>query len=136
MKTKNNEVGKDEVTIISSGVEVEGKLNSNGNIRIDGIVNGNVNAKGNVTIGESGRIKGDIIAGVVIVGGSVDGSIEAKEKLTLESKSNLKGDLISNILVVEAGAMFDGTSKMGNKGSDFKPSLPQSSPQSNEKKPG
>ena len=50
---KNSSIGKDEVTIISAGVLIEGKMSSNGNIRIDGIVNGNVVAEGNISVGET-----------------------------------------------------------------------------------
>lgn len=119
MKMKNNNIGKDEVTIISAGVLIEGKLSSNGNIRIDGTINGDVFAEGNITVGESGEINGQLNAEVVNVGGRVNGSINAKEKLTLESKSNLKGDLVTKILVIEGGALFEGKSSMsGNASSE------------------
>jgi len=110
---KNNGVGKDEVTIISAGVTIEGKVMSNGSIRIDGVINGNISADGNVTVGENGEINGEVNGEVVTIGGKVIGTIIAREKLTLEAKSVLKGDLNSKILVVEAGAKFDGKSMMG-----------------------
>ncbi len=102
----------DEVTIISSGVVIEGKLSSKGNVRVDGIVKGDVNVTGNVTIGESGDINGQVNADIITVGGKVVGKLNAKEKVVLEGKAVLKGDLIAKILVVEAGAKFDGNSKM------------------------
>lgn len=115
MKSKTNgNTNMDEVTIISSSVIIEGKLTSNGNVRIDGVVKGNVEAKGNLTVGETGNIQGDINADSVTVGGKVDGIINAKDKITLENKAHLKGDLITKVLVVEAGAIFDGKSSMGD----------------------
>jgi cytoskeletal protein CcmA (bactofilin family) len=48
----------------------------------------------------------------------------AKEKLVLESKAVLKGDIVTKILVVEAGAMFEGRSAMGNQPS-YKPTTPK-----------
>lgn len=113
MKTRPNDLGKDEVTIISAGVSVEGKLNSNGNVRIDGEVKGDITATGNVTVGENGEVNGEIKASVVTVGGKVLGTVHAKEKLVLESKAVSKGDLITKILVIEAGAKFEGNSSMG-----------------------
>lgn len=115
MKYKNENVGKDEVTIIGAGVILEGKLTSNGNIRVDGTINGDVNASGNVTVGENGEINGEINAEVVNIGGKITGTIKSKEKTVLEAKAVLKGDLITKILVVEAGATFDGNSKMNTK---------------------
>ncbi len=116
MKYKNENIGKDEVTIIGAGVILEGKLSSNGNIRVDGAINGDITANGNVTVGETGEISGEIRAEVISIGGRVIGSINAKEKAVLESKAVLQGDILSKILVVEAGAIFDGNSRMSDKG--------------------
>lgn len=115
MKYKNDNIGKDEVTIIGAGVVLEGKLSSNGNIRVDGAINGDITANGNVTIGETGEITGEITAEVISIGGKVIGSINSREKVVLESKAVLKGDILAKILVVEAGAIFDGSSKMTDK---------------------
>ena len=123
MKSKTNgNTTMEEVTIISSSVIIEGKLTSNGNVRLDGIVKGNVEAKGNVTVGESGNVQGDINADSITIGGKVEGVVNAKDKVVLENKANLKGDLITKILVVEAGAIFEGKSSMGDSKRAEKPS--------------
>lgn len=119
MKYKNENIGKDEVTIIGSGVELEGKLSSNGNIEVDGTINGDITANGKVTVKENGQISGEIRAEVISIGGKVVGSINAREKAILEAKAVLQGDIVTKILVVEAGAIFDGNSKMSEKGSLF-----------------
>lgn len=131
MKYKNENIGKDEVTIIGAGVVLEGKLSSNGNIRVDGSINGDITANGNVTVGETGEINGEIKAEVISIGGRVNGGINAKEKAVLESKASLKGDVITKILVVEAGAIFDGNSKMSERGSGSLSSAPGSTSDSN-----
>lgn len=112
MKQRNTNEGKDEVTIISAGVVIEGKLISNGNVRVDGSVNGDVTANGSVTVGENGEVSGQVEATAIVIGGKVTGTVKSKEKLTLEAKAVLKGDIFTKILVVEAGAQFDGQSKM------------------------
>jgi cytoskeletal protein CcmA (bactofilin family) len=117
---KNNK-GDEQVTIIGTGVVIEGKLSSTGDVRIDGSVKGDVKANGNVTVGESGEVDGQIHADIITLGGKVTGSINAKDKLVLESKAALKGDIVTKILVVEAGAKFDGKSFMG----DSKDSAPK-----------
>ena len=127
MKTRNNNsnIGQDAVTIISTGVVLEGKIKSNGNLRIDGVVNGNIHAEGNLTVGEHGEINGEIQANVIILGGKIVGTVAANEKMVLESTSNLKGDIITKILVVEEGAIFDGNSKMGTKNNTANSSVPE-----------
>jgi len=111
MKTKMNG-DSEEITIISYGVKVEGKVSSNGSIRLDGTIQGDIICQGSVTIGESGEVYGKVNGQSITIGGKVEGMINAKEKLMLESKADLKGDIYTKILVVEAGARFDGKSNM------------------------
>jgi len=115
MKNTPFEDGKsEEITIISNGVKLEGKITTTSNIRVDGEIQGDIVSQSNVTVGENGQVNGKINASVIMIGGKVSGSVSAKEKLVLESKANLKGDIFTKILVVEAGAKFDGNSKMGD----------------------
>ena len=112
MKSKMNG-DSEEITIISHGVKVEGKVSSNGSIRLDGTIQGDIVCQGNVTIGDQGEVYGKVDGQTITIGGRVEGLITAKEKLMLESKADLKGDVYTKILVVEAGARFDGKSNMG-----------------------
>jgi len=107
----------EEATVISRGVKIEGKLSCSGNIRLDGEVQGDILSQGIVIIGENGGVNGQINADSVTIGGKVTGTIRAKDKVVLEAKANLKGDIITKTLLVEAGAIFNGNSKMGNSGS-------------------
>lgn len=111
---------EEDVSIISSGVRIEGNLFSEGNVRIDGKIIGNVNIDGNLTVGESSELHGEVKATNVTMSGKLFGKIDATEKLKLESKAVLKGDLIAKFLIIEEGAFFEGSSKMNH-------SLPQES---------
>ena len=102
----------EEVSILSSGVKVEGKLYSEGNVRIDGQVIGDVTVNGNLTLGDGSEIKGEIKAKNVTISGHTEGTINSSEKIILENKSVVKGDLSCKILVIEEGAKFDGRSAM------------------------
>lgn len=106
----------EDITIISNGVKVEGKVSSNGSIRLDGIIQGDILCQGNITIGESGEVYGKVNGQSITIGGKVEGIVNAKEKLILEAKADLKGDVFTKILVVEAGARFDGKSNMAGSG--------------------
>ena len=133
MKNRPLNGSTEDITIISNGVKLEGKITSGGSIRVDGTIQGDVISQGNVTVGEHGDVNGQMNAAIITIGGKVVGSVNAKEKLVLESKANLKGDLFTKILVVEAGARFDGKSNMGDvKGV----SSPNTSFVKNENKPG
>jgi cytoskeletal protein CcmA (bactofilin family) len=104
----------EEATVISKGVKIEGKLSSSGNIRVDGNVKGDIISQGTVVVGENGQVNGQINADSIAIGGNVIGTVRAKEKLSLDSRGNLKGDIIAKTLFVEAGATFNGNSKMGD----------------------
>jgi cytoskeletal protein CcmA (bactofilin family) len=106
----------EEATVISKGVKIEGKLSCSGNIRLDGEVQGDISSQGVVIIGEFGKVNGQINADNITIGGKVTGTVKAKEKVMLESKGNLKGDIITKILSVDAGAVFNGNTKMGDSG--------------------
>ena len=123
----------EETTIISRGVKIEGKITSDGNIRVDGDIKGDIVSQNNVTVGESGQVNGQINANVITIGGKVVGTVSAKEKLALEAKGNLKGDILTKTLVVEAGAKFDGNSKMGDS-RNFPDTKDSNKPNTNENK--
>jgi cytoskeletal protein CcmA (bactofilin family) len=115
LKSSSMEGGRsEETTIISRGVKIEGKITTEGNIRVDGDIKGDIISQNNVTVGESGQVNGQINANMITIGGKVIGTVTAKEKLALESKGDLKGDILTKILMVEAGAKFEGNSKMGD----------------------
>lgn len=104
----------EDVSILSSGVKIEGKFFSDGNVRIDGKIEGDVTVNGNLTLGESSILNGNIKANNVSVSGKITGTVSVSEKLILESKSTLQGDIVSKILVIEEGAKFEGQSLMGS----------------------
>ena len=115
MAKNNNSSTSVDVSILSSGVKIEGKLYSEGNMRIDGKVIGDVTVNGNLTLGESAEVKGEVRAKNITLSGKVDGLVEVNEKLILESQSVLEGDLTAKILVIEEGAKFEGKSNMSSK---------------------
>jgi len=103
-----------ELSLIGWGTVVKGTLTTEGSIRIDGTMVGDVVAKADAAIGPSGTLDGRLSAKNVSLAGKVKGTIAASEKLILESKSVLQGDIIASKLVVDEGALFDGHCKMSD----------------------
>ena len=101
-----------DVSILSAGAKVEGKFFSDGNVRVDGKILGEVNVNGNLTLGETCDIKGDVKAMNITVSGNIEGTVTASDKIVLDVKSSLKGDLFAKVLIIEEGATFDGRSTM------------------------
>ena len=122
--TSIKESKSEETTIISNGVKIDGKLTSSGNIRVEGEIQGDISSQRNVMVGEGGKVNGQIIADSITIGGKVSGTVKANEKLKLDPNGYLKGDIFTKILVIEAGARFDGKSKMGDSEDSWKPKEP------------
>jgi len=119
-----------EISILSHGLKFEGKLSSEGNVRIDGDFTGDIIINGNLTLGEKSVVNGNIKATNITISGKVDGIVEAAEKMVLESSSRMIGDLSAKILVVNEGSIFDGKSKMNsNASSNFKSSYEKPVPE-------
>ena len=104
----------DELSLIGIGTVVQGKVVTEGSIRIDGTVVGDVVAKANAAIGTTGMIEGNLSAKNISLAGKANGTITAGEKIILESKSVLRGDIKASRLVVDEGAMFDGQCSMSS----------------------
>lgn len=96
------------------GTEIEGDVKSNGDIRIDGVVKGNVNITGKLVIGEKGKVEGEVICANATVSGLLKGKAEVKELLTLTQTAVVKGDVTTGKLAVEPGAELTGTCSMGS----------------------
>jgi len=102
----------EKVSIIASGMVVNGDLDAEGDIRIDGEVRGNVYSKAKVVVIPSGKVYGDIIAANADIHGLVEGNIQVGDTLNLRSKCNIKGNLTTQRLQMESSAFFNGYCSM------------------------
>lgn len=100
------------VNLISQGTEITGDIKSAGDIRIDGILNGNLNTKGKVVIGPTGRVKGEVECKNSEVSGTVDGKISVTQLLNLKASSKIIGTIVTSKLSIEPGAVFTGNCAM------------------------
>ncbi len=98
-------------TMIGDGTRVVGQVSVKGTIRVDGIVEGDLQADW-VVVGETGKIVGNTHSRGMIVGGSVEGNIEASETVELTGKASMTGEIRAPKLAVSEGAVFDGRSRM------------------------
>ncbi len=102
------------INLISPGTKIHGDIVSDGDIRIDGYLKGNIKTKGRLVIGNSGSIEGEIVCANVEISGTFKGKIHASELLTMKSTALVTGDILVAKLGVEPGSLFSGTCQMGN----------------------
>lgn len=103
--------GKPE-TVIGANTNIVGTIKSDGNIRIDGTVEGDIEILGNLIIGETGRVIATIKAQNVHVSGAVKGEITAVEQLEISPTGKIWGDITTAALHIEPGGLFRGQSAM------------------------
>jgi excisionase family DNA binding protein len=101
---------KTEEKILDVDAAMQGNLSFKDpvNLRINGKFEGNLNAKGVLTLSQNAVIIGDIIGDNVIVGGKIRGKITARERLTLLPTALIEGDIFPARLNVAEGAVFEG----------------------------
>lgn len=103
-----------ELNLIGSGSTIEGKIRTQGSIRVDGKVVGELHAAENVAVGLTGEIEGNLNGRNVTIGGKIRGNIIAVDKLVFEGKAVVRGDIRAARLVIDEGAVFDGKISMSD----------------------
>lgn len=99
--------GKSNVpSIISANLTITGHMNTNGDVQIDGTIDGDVQSK-QITLGESGVVNGAIVADLARISGTVNGSITARV-VELGRAAKITGDINHFSLAIEPGAFIQG----------------------------
>ncbi len=99
-------------SIIGENMRIIGTVKGSGSIRIDGTIEGDIDYNGDITIGEAGHIKGNILCDNITVAGKVDGNVNSKEQINLLPSGELIGDVEVTNFVINENAIFEGHCKM------------------------
>lgn len=111
----SNQDASNIVTFIGAEAYFQGVITAKGSLRIDGKLEGSVSDGQSVTVGESGRVQGDISAETIIVIGEVHGNLTASTKVEILAKGRVLGDVRTPKIIVEDGAVFEGNCSMQGK---------------------
>jgi cytoskeletal protein CcmA (bactofilin family) len=101
--------GKGMPSIISTDFRVIGNVTSEGDVQLDGTIDGNLKAK-SLVVGPSGSIRGEVKADRIQIQGSVTGPIRART-VEIAKTAKVMGDVFYESLTVETGALIDGACK-------------------------
>jgi cytoskeletal protein CcmA (bactofilin family) len=96
-------------SIISTDMKVVGDIISDGEVQVDGAVEGDIKSKV-LLVGEPANIKGEIIVDNIEVFGTINGQIKA-ESVTLAKTAHVVGDILHENLAIEKGAFLEGHCK-------------------------
>ena len=104
--------GDDNITLLAKGVVLKGEIHVEGTVRIDGRLDGNIQTKGHVIIGEEGLVQGTINAGTVVSSGRIKAKVTASDRVQLLKTATLIGEVLTPTLIMEEGAKLQGASDM------------------------
>ena len=104
--------GSSSTSLIGAGTSLKGDITSNGDLRIDGTLIGNIHCTAKVVIGANGVVEGDISGQQADIMGKVSGTIKVKDLLQLKSNCLVNGNLQSAKLQIEPSASFNGQCHM------------------------
>ncbi len=102
------------ISVLASGAKIVGTVISDGVIKIEGTVEGTVRSNGEVFVGQSGLIDGDVRAREVVVGGRVRGSISAEVRVEMQPGSAVSGDVATPKLAIREGGQINGKIRMSH----------------------
>ncbi len=119
MAKENHEINPQVINLIAKGTLITGNIQSDGDIRIDGELTGNIETKGRLVVGASGKIDGDIKCKSCEIAGSINGKLFISEILSLKASSAVSGDIVTGKLSIEPGAYFAGTCAMREESTDL-----------------
>ncbi len=103
----------DNTTVLKEDACFEGKLTFEGSVLVNGKFSGEIFSSGELTIGTSGLVEGNVDIGTVIIHGEVRGNIKASQKIVINAPAVVRGDITAPSLMIEEGAVFEGNCSMG-----------------------
>ena len=102
------------INVLATGTIIKGNVSAEEDMRVDGLIEGNINCKGKVVISQTGEVRGHVICANIELAGKVTGNIQTMGVLVLKHTSIYHGELHVQSLEIEPGAIFNGTCKMMN----------------------
>lgn len=121
MAKANNEINSQVINLVGKGTRITGDVASDGDIRIDGELNGNLDCSGRVVIGITGKVIGEIKCKNSEISGFQKGKLDIEQHLSLKSSSKVYGEITTGKLSIEPGAVFTGSCKMGEQSKNERP---------------
>ena len=112
MFKKRDDIVEELDSLIGENIKIIGKIVGKGSIRIDGSVEGDIEYDGNIVVGETGTVVGNITSNDVSLAGTIKGNVDSKTKLVILPTGILIGDVQVPSFIVHENARFDGNCKM------------------------
>lgn len=102
-------------TFLGPGASVDGTLEFQGTIRLDGKVTGNIKSnEGTLIVGEKAFVDARVEVGIAVIMGEVKGTVDASERIEVYPPGRVIGDIQAPVISIDEGGMFNGNCVMKN----------------------
>ena len=93
---------------LDKGSHLHGELRFDASFRVDGKLTGVVESEGDLIVGETGEVEGELRVGQIFISGTVRGSVRALRKIQVAPTGKVYADLEAPLLAIDSGATFEG----------------------------
>lgn len=94
--------------VLGRGVRIRGRLSGEGDLRIDGEIDGDVKVGGSLELGQTATVSGNLTAKSVVIDGSLTGDVESQGPVVIRSSARVAGNMSGSEIALEEGAAFSG----------------------------
>ena len=103
----------DDMTILGPTLEIEGEIEGDEDLIVQGRISGKISSKKNLTVAGSGRVEASVSTRNLSVSGQVVGNVEATERVEVQREGKVIGDIKAPRVIIADGAKFKGNIEMG-----------------------
>lgn len=111
-KSNNNDFDNKKHNVFAFGTRIVGNITSDGDIRIDGEIEGEIKTKGRVVLGKSGVVSGTITCPNAEILGHFEGVIHVDDTLAIRDTAVVTGEVSTKKLTIDVNAVFNGSCNM------------------------
>jgi cytoskeletal protein CcmA (bactofilin family) len=109
---------------VGANLHIKGEISGTEDLHVDGSIEGSIQLEERkLTVGPSGTVTAEVVAGEVVVYGSSKGNVRASDRIEIKKDGSVVGDLTTACIVIEDGAHFKGSIEIDRKGADIGPEL-------------
>jgi cytoskeletal protein CcmA (bactofilin family) len=101
------------ISIIGPGMRITGDCDTDGSVRVEGLITGTIRAGKSVVLGKDGVVEGDILTQDAVISGKIKWTHRAYYRLEVQSTSRIDGEVLAGRMQLEEGAVLNGTIQMG-----------------------
>jgi cytoskeletal protein CcmA (bactofilin family) len=94
--------------VIGSTAHVRGRITGDGNLTVEGQVEGDIAVRGDVVVGEGAKVTSNVDANSVSVAGTLEGDVNARGAVRIAAGAKVRGNMQGEHVSIEEGAEFAG----------------------------